>query len=167
MSGDQESSPGWHQPSSIMDLGSWAVSTRCRFAKNEISFCQEFDILQAAWSRNTLFISLTHSHTLFRQYVVYSWSIVYLLALHLLYCIAPMDTTEQVLSRRDSTGVAVSPPSNIPSCPHLFTLGTRCLQYALTHLRLGRVRHPWSMSVSFVKVGLNVHSSTLGLGLLH
>ena len=56
-----------------------------------------------------------------------------------------MDTTEQVLSGQGSTGVAFSPPSNIPSCPHLFTLGARCLQYALTHLRLGRIRNPWSM----------------------
>jgi len=56
-----------------------------------------------------------------------------------------MDTTGQVLSGQGSAGVAVSLPSNILSCPHLFTLGARCLQYALTHLRLGRVCHPWSM----------------------
>jgi len=88
------------------------------------------------------------AHTQFQWYVVYSWPIVSLLILRLLHSPMAPHPVEQVFSRRDVAGVAVSPSSNssnpYSSRPTLFPLGARCLQYALIDLRLGCVRYAWS-----------------------
>ena len=67
--------------------------------------------------------------------------------------------TERVYSSADINAAAVSTSSDLPAIPHrlliLSPLGTCCLQYALLHLRLGRIAYPWSMQyfTSEVRLG--------------
>ena len=75
--------------------------------------------------------------------------------------IAPMALafpTEQVYSSADVIATAVSTPSDLPALSHclliLSPLGICCLQFALLHLRLGRISYPWSMHCFTSEVGL-------------
>ena len=66
--------------------------------------------------------------------------------------------TERVYSSADVIAAAVSTSSNLPALFHslliLSPLDICCLQFALLHLRLGRISYPWSMHYFTSEAGL-------------
>ena len=66
--------------------------------------------------------------------------------------------TERAYSSADVNAAAVSTSCNLPALSHRLLisslLGTYCLQFALLHLRLGRIAYPWSMHYFTSEAGL-------------